>query len=188
MAKVHRQAYPNLTYTVMSSLFDWGSPNAERWYDGIIEERSYSNNQGTFGAVCLTNLWSLERGDILVSKYNTENASGHVMMFGDTWSFGVFELDDIPNYTEAEVTVVSVLDSTSSPHGDYDTRAGADNNGTDDQGLGAAFILILSDADSGEIIGWTWSTNASTIFQCTQPDAPDYRPLIGGYIYGPGVD
>ncbi|MCR9199891.1 MAG: hypothetical protein NXI04_14745 [Planctomycetaceae bacterium] len=190
VAKVHRQAYPNLTYTVMSSLFEWGSPNAERWYDGIIEQRSYSNNQGTFGTVCLTNLWNMSRGDILVSKYDTGSASGHVMMLGDVWSFGVFPLNgEIPGFNQAEVSVVSILDSTSSPHGDYDTRKGAEANNADDQGIGAAFILILTDPNSGEIIGWTWSTSASTIYQCTDPTMEDtYRPLIGGYIYGPGVN
>lgn len=187
VAKVWRQSYPGLQYSVMSSLFEWGSPNARRWYDGINEQRTHDTNNGTFGTVVLTSVWDLSAGDVLVSKYQKGSSSGHVMMFDMAARKGVLDVEQIPGYNEVEVFAVSILDCTSSPHGDCDTRKGAEPDNTDDQGIGRALIYIMADPETGEMVGWTWSTISSTIYQCTDSEADNYRPLIGGYIYGPGI-
>lgn len=189
VAEVYRDAYAELTKPVMQGLFEWGHPNSERWFDGIAEERQF----GEFGAVCLTNIFDLRSGDVLVSKYVSGNNSGHTMMFGAASSKGFAAVDCIPGYDQegqvVEVWKTLIADSTRTPHGTLDTRKGAEENGDDDRGIGGATIYILADPDSGEIVGWTWSATLNgSMYQCVDAEEDVYRPLIGGYIYGPGLD
>lgn len=189
VAEVYRDAYPELSYNVMKGMFGWGHPNSIRWFDGIVEERTF----GEFGTVCLTNIHDLRSGDVLVSEYSSNGNSGHTMMFGSSSPNGLAQVDCIPGYDEegqfVKVWKTLIADSTSTPHGSQDTRKFADPGGEDDLGIGGAVIYILTDPDSGEIVGWTWSATLNgSMYQCVDPGEDVYRPLIGGYIYGPGLD
>ena len=189
-AVVVKKAYPNLTSSVMNGLFNEGYPGAAPWFDSILEQRTYQNAKGTFGTSLVQNIDDVQLGDILVSKYQSDSASGHVMLAGWKFSLGIFPVDQIPGYDEVEVFSVWVLDSTQTPHGDIDSRTGADTlnpEGPDDKGIGRAMIYIMADPQSGDMVGWTWSESSSTIYQGTDPDGENYRPLIAGYLYGPGV-
>ena len=187
VAEVHRNAYPTLRYSVMKALFNSGFPTAARWYDGIAEERTYTNSSGTFGATLVSDFATVKGGDILVAKYSSGGASGHAMMADSFVSQGVQQIADIPGYTHAERFLVDILDCTRTPHGVTDSRKGAELDNSDDRGIGRGQIYVFADQDTGEIVGWTWSANLWTIYQCTDSNAANYRPLVAGYVYGPGI-
>ena len=175
VGKLLRNAYTNVTSTVLDNLTGSGSPNATQWYDAISDNRSYTNTTGTFTLHGTRLVNAMAEGDILASSYSTASgATGHVMLV-DT-----FEM------VATGLWLVRVIDSTEYVHGDDpdypDTRYASG-----DEGIGAGFIFLYTDGNH-YLTGWTWSADKnSTIYQTTNAAAPNYRPMVIGRMTGPGL-
>jgi len=57
---------------------------------------------------------------------------------------------------------IEVFDSSQSGHGSGDTRKMAD--GSWDRGVGIGYFRIYADSISDEIVGYTWSTYANSVY------------------------
>jgi hypothetical protein len=96
---------------------------------------------------------------------------------------------------------VNVFDSTNSPHGSYasnpypDSRYKKQLSGgvyVDDQGIGSGTIVLYADAASGAVVAWAWNVSPTTtsFYYAVSPVGDthyDYRPLVAGYLTGPGL-
>lgn len=199
-AYVHRASYSGLTSTVMTNLFGSGSPNAQQWYAGLANK----TKSGSYGCGSSYFVQDIDCGDVLAAVYSTSSgATGHVMICNGLMNLGDVNLsgdDAIPGYPDVDLWLVNILDCTSSPHDPNDDRTLADvavvNGKTvmvDDEGIGAAQIYVIADQTTGGIVGWTWSTSLNRVYQCVDPVGVDangnsnYRPMISGYLYGPGI-
>ncbi|WP_438000965.1 hypothetical protein WMF26_15555 [Sorangium sp. So ce185] len=63
---------------------------------------------------------------------------------------------------------VEILDSSSSGHGETDTRRNPDGSWHD--GAGAGVMRLYADED-GQIAGYTWSEDASSVYHPTSDHA-----------------
>jgi len=139
------------------------SPLAATYHDNIVRENGFKN---------ITRVGEIDLGDILAAKYlDGSSVSGHVML-----------VDSVPTPRTASKPLVSgtvqyevdIIDSTSSPHGPYDTRRLAD--GTNDTGAGRGTIRLYA-KNNGTIAGWTWSTSSGSTFY-----SPTARPIVAGRL------
>lgn len=189
-AHLFKASYDTVTDSVFTGLFGSTSPAAQLWFAGLAAEGEYNNQDGTFSTHVVPTVDAIQCGDVLAAAYNTNSgATGHVMIADTLSEVGPQNLSPgkIPGYASAIRWDVMIHDCTSSAHGSVDTRDGAEQNGRDDRGLGMGMIVIYEDANSGAIIGWKWSTTTSTIYQCVNPNAANYRPMVAGYLAGPGL-
>jgi hypothetical protein len=80
---------------------------------------------------------------------------------------------------------VQVIDSTHSPHnGD---PSFPDSRGASGQGIGTGYIMLYENSQTGALVGWTWYTKQTTPYQGTNPTGANYRPMVAGYLTGPGI-
>ncbi len=141
---------------------------------------------------------AIRAGDFLVINYLSNKAipTGHVMLV-DGPARRVAEHDSgrlpWPRPADAVPTVdwesatlvewhVAVIDSSRSPHGEGDSRRGANADGTDDDGLGRGDLRILADP-AGKMVGYTWSTSPRSRLR-----SAGERPILAGrYLARPPV-
>lgn len=187
-AHLHKAAYATVDNSVFTGLFNSTSPNAEKWYDGLAAHNVFVNQDGVFETTTVPQVASIQPGDVLAAKYQSGAATGHVMVVDDLEYIGIEQLGQkIPHLTEAARWEVSIHDSTKNVHGETDSRFEADEEGEHDKGLGMGQIVVFAHPDTGEIVGWKWRTDAWTVYQGTDSQEPNYRPMVAGTILGPGL-
>jgi hypothetical protein len=135
-------------------------PLVRHYYDAIQNERGFLN---------ITRIAEVRPGDLIAAQYATKTGdTGHIMI-----------VDSLPASVSASWTpsgfkhfTLRVLDSTSSFHGQPDTRLGPDGKPLH-AGLGTGVISLL--ARDGLICGYAWGTSErSTIYFL------DQRPMVVG--------
>jgi hypothetical protein len=206
-------SYPNVvTASVMETLTGSQSPDAAQYYDAIDPSVSHSSANGISfvpmdsAAASPTGrtMSYLAVGDILASKYDLSPSTGHVMTVSEitvpTGSDRDVTLSGnkaIPGVAKVHRWRVRIFDSTSSPHGKTtdttkDTRYQADASepGGNDTGIGSGSLFLYEDAATGQLVGWTWSTQSGYTYQFTDTTAKDdlqkttYRRMVIGRLTG----
>lgn len=145
----------------------------------------------------------IQAGDILASEYTLSGDTGHVMTVGSITltNSGITPPQTITGVSTVNKYRVTVFDSTKSPHGSYagnpypDSRYKKQLSGgtyVDDQGLGSGTIVIYENPSNGAIVAWAWNvspTTASFYYAVTPPNGStfEYRPIVAGYLDGPGL-
>jgi hypothetical protein len=179
---VLENAYPSVTGTVLHGLTGSSMPNAAHWYDGIANNRT----SGPFQLHDLAQVSAIRPGDILAAKYQQGSITGHTMLVNSITPVASQLGGIIPGVAQVNSYRVQVIDSTSSPHnGDPafpDSRAASAGTG-----IGSGYINVYEDAQTGALVGWTWNTQQTTAFQCTNSAGANYRPMAAGYLSGPGT-
>lgn len=128
-----------------SAWFGSTSPNAARYHDTIEAENGFTR---------ITQIDNIKPGDILAAKYlSGSSASGHVMIAKTSPTLRTASAPLANGTTQYELVV---MDSSSSHHGENDTRKMLD--GTWDDGVGMGVIRLYAD-NNGDVIGYTWSTS-----------------------------
>jgi hypothetical protein len=145
------------------------SPNAGLYHDIIRAENGF---QGISMAA------DIEVGDILAIKYPAGSPStGHVMVAVSAPVLRAPTPPLVPGTTQYEITII---DSSSSPHGPGDTRS--QGGGTFDTGVGQGALRIYADS-VGNIVGHTWSTESASTYYCQ-----DQRDLAVGRLVNIGAE
>lgn len=167
----------------LTELFGEAAPEADEWFAAVRDSERFER---------IAVVESFRPGDFLVIDYRSEKAipTGHVMLV-DQAPRRVAEHDATrplpwprpdgrggsPVDWESRVLVewhVTIIDSSRSPHGEGDTRRGANPDGGDDDGLGRGDLRLLAD-EKGRVIGYTWSaTRQSRLWTAAE------RPVIAG--------
>ena len=138
--------------------FGSSSPDTVKWFGLISTSPSI---------LPVTKINTLMPGDVLVSKYLNpgDGPKGHLMLVN---SRPIKLTNYAPLVSQTEQYLVSILDSTSAPHG-LDTR------GAGQTGIGRGVIRLY--VKNGLIVGWTWSdSNYSTYHDATT------RPIVAGRL------
>lgn len=195
-----KNSYSTVTDSVIKGLTTSTSPNAKKWNDSIDAQTSYMSGSSTWNLKKRATVGAIDDGDILASEYTVDNISGHVMIVKSITldASNITPSSTIPNVTTVDRYLVEIYDSTSTVHGDYsgstDSRYLTDEkvvNGntvaTNDKGLGEGEIYLFANHANGELVGWTWNTTQTTIYQGTDSTAAEYRPITAGYMTGPGL-
>jgi hypothetical protein len=126
------------------------SPDAGLYHDAILAENG-------FQVIAIAP--EIEIGDILAIKYPAGNAStGHVMVVTSPPVQRAPTAPLVPGTSQYEV---SIIDSSSSPHGPADTRELG--GGAFDTGVGEGTFRLYVDS-LGAIVGHTWSTEAASTY------------------------
>lgn len=188
-AQLHKAAYSTVDNSVFTGLFNSTSPNAQKWYDGLVANNVFVNQDGQFETTTIPFAGLIQSGDVLAAKYQSGAATGHVMVVDEMQYAGIEQLSPgkIPGLSEAARWEVTIHDSTKNVHGQTDSRYEADANNQHDKGLGMGQIAIFAHPDTGEIVGWKWRADAWTVYQCTDSNESNYRPMVAGAILGPGL-
>lgn len=140
-------------YGVTSSDFEkWlgkHRPLASEYFDAIMQQQHFR---------AITAARNVRPGDIIAIRYppGTNDNTGHIMIVNEVPS------PRKPSKPEVEATEqweVSVIDSSENSHGKTDTRRKAD--GTSGDGVGQGIFRLYTN-NSGEIVGYTWSTFANS--------------------------
>ena len=140
----------NLTDPELSAWMGSTSPNAGLYHDAILAENGFQT---------IVIAPEIEIGDILAIKYPDGSAStGHVMVVTSPPVERAPTAPLVPGTTQYEV---SIIDSSSSPHGPADTRELG--GGAFDTGVGEGTFRLYADA-AGNIVGHTWSTEATSTY------------------------
>jgi hypothetical protein len=149
---------------------------------------------------------AIQAGDLLASAYTTSGDTGHMMTVksivlktaGTTLPAG----KTIAGVGAVNKYEVGVYDATNSPHGAYTSNPAPDTrykrfnpNGTsyyiDDTGIGAGTIVIYEEVSTGRIVAWAWNVSPTTTsyYYAVTPnsDSTKYRPMVAGYLSGPGL-
>ncbi|MCU0665279.1 MAG: hypothetical protein MUC50_23500 [Myxococcota bacterium] len=177
LSRLFMESY-SLSWTDMTNTMGCSSPNAAQYYSLIVS--------GTGPFLQLTNIADVVPGDIIAVRYDNSgcqnitcssftdcSSSGHVMLVS---SVPISRTATKPLIADTEQYAVSVIDSSSSCHGNEDTRRGAED-GLDDTGVGEGALRLFANA-SGEIVGYSWSLLTGSQFYDAQS-----RPLaIGRYL------
>jgi hypothetical protein len=183
-------AYALVDKDVIEGLTGSESPDAAGWWQGIEDENEHVSGTTTHKLKKRPNVFQWKAGDIMAAKYLETPApadSGHAML--------IVKLElappdrDAPDVEGGVRWLVTVVDSTKTPHGDDDTRYLAEN-GVNDEGIGRGQVIVYADGMSGAIKGWMWSraTGASVYLQdnafaCTAKNGIcKHRPLRTGRL------
>jgi hypothetical protein len=143
-----RLAY-GLNDAALRTRFGTSRPLARHYFDAIAKSKGFTPIQL---------LPEVRPGDIIAVRYakddpeNTDHNTGHVLLVAKR-----------PEERRASAPLISgtrqwevgVIDQSHSGHGNTDTR---NHNGSKGQGLGEGILRLYSDAQSGAITGYSWST------------------------------
>ncbi|EYF04099.1 hypothetical protein [Chondromyces apiculatus] len=128
------------------------SPNALKYYQTIVAQRGFTRIQ---------QLAELEPGDIIAIRYTTgTSASGHLSIVEDYPSWRASTSPMVSGTVQYEV---AIMDSTERGHGEGDSRLQADGV-TWNKGAGRGTMRFYADANSGVIVGHTWSLSPYSVF------------------------
>jgi hypothetical protein len=182
-------------------------PDALQWYTAIWTEKTSPSGIGFHKRASVA---SIQRGDILASAYTTSGDTGHAMTVksitltaaGTTLTADKSD-KGIPGVGNVNKYQVTVYDSTNSPHGGYTGNPASDSrykqvlpDGTvqwvQDTGIGSGTIVIYEEVGTGRIVAWAWNVSPTTpsyyyAFTFTPTGTYDVRPLVAGYLDGPGL-
>jgi hypothetical protein len=142
----------NLSYTTQTIKGFWGStnPGSALFYDKIVAGVHFTN---------ITNIANIASGDLISIKYtSTTGASMMVDVAPVAWSPAT-----APLQTGTSQWIVGIIDSTTTPHGDTDSRWHADVDGAHDQGVGTGDMRLYTDA-TGAIVGYTWTLDNGSVY------------------------
>jgi hypothetical protein len=182
VAIVLQHAYDELDGSVLRALTGSASPTSKQWRYAIESGATHTDEAGTFRLRERTTINEVAAGDIFASEYKLADATGHTMIIDSKRLDAANVATTIPGIPTANRWLVRVHDSTNNPHGATDSRASSRAGG-----IGNGWIYVYADADSGVIVGWTWSTTSKITYQTTEPQAPHFRPVALGYLTGPGI-
>jgi hypothetical protein len=190
-----------ITDSVLIALTGSSSPYADEWYKAI--DTQASDHSSLIAFVKRSTVADIHAGDILASKYTVGGDTGHAMTVGSITltASGITPPHPIPGVSAVNQYRVKIFDSTDSPHGSYATNPYPDSRYkkqlsggvyVDDQGLGSGTIVLYEDSSTGAVVAWAWnvsSTTASFYYAVTPVGDPaySYRPLVAGYLTGPGL-
>ncbi|UQA56787.1 hypothetical protein [Polyangium aurulentum] len=170
----NRSVCASFVYALLMKSYGYTTADFKRWLGSpgptpvhfsraIEEENGFSR---------VTKAADLSPGDILGVVYPEGSDSiGHVMVVADK---PTQHPESAPKVEGTVQFAVSIYDSTSSPHGEGDSRTREDM-----KGAGRGRIRIYADAVSGEIKGYTWSLSRGSVYY----DAAT-RPLVAGRLDG----
>jgi len=167
----------------IKSWFGSSSPHAACYHDTIEVEDGFT---------LIESIDDVEPGDIVAIRdldagckiqdcgsYSGCSSTGHVML-----------VTAVPKKRTATKPLVGgthqytleVLDVTSSPHGDSDSRTGANPNNSDDTGIGTGTVRLYVDAGDPDkpIVGHTWTTSTGSTYRSQAK-----RSLVIGRYVGP---
>jgi hypothetical protein len=203
-------AYPGvITDNVLNAIVTSNSPYADRWYTAIIDQVSDPappDGAGSgIGFHKRASAAAIQPGDILASAYTQSGDTGHVMTVksitktasGTTLPSG----KTITGVGAVNKYEVVVYDSTKTPHGAYDSNPAPDTRyrqlnqivltWTKDEGIGSGTIVLYEEVSTGRIVSWAWNvspTTGSYYYAVTpNPGSWEYRPMVAGYLAGPGL-
>lgn len=169
-----------------------GAPNAAQWADILLNQRAADG----FSAFRRSTVATIARGDILASAYTSAGGTGHVMVVSSITRLATNQPSTIPNVSRVDKYQVRVFDATRTVHRDQagttDTRYRTDIDpatglAANDRGAGSGDILLYANTRTGALVGWTWATNQTVPYQGTSSTAANYRPMVAGYLRGPGL-
>ncbi|WP_437673401.1 hypothetical protein [Sorangium sp. So ce131] len=165
VTNVLKQTYGLTSYNI-SAWFGSTSPNAIQYHDRIVEQ---------FGFVQVSYIDEIEAGDVIAIKYPAGSAaSGHVAIAMGPARSRVASYPYVSGTTQYEIAIV---DSSNTGHGMTDSRRNPD--GTWHPGVGKGLMRFYTNS-SGEIVGHTWSPQASATYY------PSYvRPIAIGRVTTP---
>lgn len=178
-----RKADPTITSTVMSLSFGWGtsSPSARSYYDFIDQGKKFWN---------ISQVADIGVGDVLATKYGSDG--GYTMVVASIEAASAFDVNDTPNDLSDDLAriKVQVVDSTTTPHWNQDTRWGLDPRHptvvgnppvtvNQDQGIGYGFLFITVDPTTGGIAGHSWSDQGQNKSDYYVNDGTG-RPIVAG--------
>lgn len=186
-ALLEEAAYAAITPAVVRGLVGDSLPTSAEWKAALDAGATYTDASGTYQMVTRPTIDAILEGDLFASDYTIDGATGHALVVASTSLSAVGVPTTLPGEATADRWLVFVHDSTETPHGTTDSRYHAGAGGADVQGIGHGWLYFYADATSGAIVGWTWSTASTTIYQATDPDGANYRPLTIGAITGPGI-
>ncbi len=201
MALLLEAAYPGvITEQVVKDLTNTTStisypPDALQWYTAIATERSSASGIRFHQR---TSAGSILAGDILAAAYTTTGDTGHAMTVQSITPGTRTTLPAdkaIPGVGAVNEYQVTVYDSTNSPHGAYASNPAPDTRykyPLSDDGIGSGTIVIYEDAATGRIVAWAWNVSPTTssyyyAFSFTPAGTYDVRPIVAGYLDGPGL-
>lgn len=155
------------TYGLTPSTFtQWmgsTSPDAETYHSAIMAENHFTR---------ITNIEDVQPGDLIAIKHEGGSVSGHMMVVASSPRPESASSPVVPNTTQYSL---SVIDSSSSHHGDSDTRV--THPSSSGNGIGRGRIRIYVN-DSLRPVGYTWSTSAASDYY-----GVGSRPLAIGRIH-----
>lgn len=181
---VLENAYASVTGTVLKGLTGSTQPDSAQFHDAIAAQKTFVQGNNTFAFQARSTVSAIQPGDILAAKYDSTHGSGHTMLVNSITLVGsnltgIFAGMTVNKYR------VQVIDSTSTPHsGDPNYP---DSRGTSGQGIGSGYIYLYENAQTGALVGWTWNTKQVTPYQGVNPAGSNYRPIVAGYLTGPGI-
>ncbi|KQT13931.1 hypothetical protein ASG30_18220 [Ramlibacter sp. Leaf400] len=148
-------------------------PSSARYHDNILATNNFQRIEAAS---------SVKRGDLVAIKYldKTSGGTGHTMIAaGAPVERSQATKPIIENTVQYELRII---DSTSSPHGDGDTRKGtaADGSGSDQNGAGLGTMRLYADASTRKIVGYTWSLSTGSSYYTATSPADDRRSLVVG--------
>ena len=189
-----KNAYPGvITDQVLTDLTTSTSPDALDWYTAIQAEKASTSGIQFHKR---TTAASIKPGDILASAYTTTGDTGHAMTVQSITppiSVTLSGNKAIPGVGSVNEYQVTVYDSTNSPHGAYASNPAPDTRYVhQDTGIGSGTIVIYEEAATGRIVSWAWNVSPTTssyyfAFSFTPAGTYDIRPLVAGYLDGPGL-
>ena len=181
---VLEHSYASVTGTVLKGLTGSTQPNSAQFHDAIAAQATYVQGTNTFAFHARSEVSAILPGDILAAKYASHHGSGHTMLVNTITLVGsnvtgVFAGVGVNEYR------VQVIDSASGPH--TGAPGFPDSRGSHGEGIGSGYILVYENAQTGALLGWTWTTRQRTPYQGTDPAGSQYRPMVAGYLTGPGI-
>jgi hypothetical protein len=136
-----------ITNAVLTSWWGSTNPPSPSLHDKILE-----NNPATRHFEHIDDFSMAEWGDLLVTKYLSGSSyTGYTMILADYPQWSSTTAEGYDRY------LVIVLDSTQTPHWQYDSRWLADAGGVHDRGVGWGELYVDADPATGEIVRHTWS-------------------------------
>lgn len=128
-----------------------------------------------------TDLSSVRAGDIMAIQYANAapgDNTGHLVMFAENFDEASWrQMPAAPVVASTRQYAVQIIDASSSRHGPTDTR------GAVDTGIGRGVMRIYTASDSTAVVGYTWSTDASSVYYDNQ--SSDRHIALGRYLFLP---
>lgn len=152
------------------SWFGTSGPDSAQYYDRITAG-------GAPFSSSVTNIAGVRPGDVIAFRYdaNGTSGSGHTMLAAGAPVEIAPVRPFVPGTTQY---TVEVADSTSSPHGNDDSRRYLVGTSWKEQdGAGKGKIRLYTDA-LGQIVGHTWSLKSTSYY----PNVAGSRPIAIGRI------
>jgi hypothetical protein len=163
--------------------FGAASPHAACYHDTIEVEDGFT---------LIESIKDVKPGDIIAiadldagcdisscGNYSGCGSTGHVMLVA---AAPVKRNSSKPLVSGTLQYTLEIIDVTSSPHGDSDSRTDANPNHSDDSGVGTGTIRLYVDADDADlpIVGHTWTTSTGSTYRSQAK-----RSLVIGRYVGP---